>query len=57
MILNIPQFKQIVNNTKADYIKMLEGEIRVVGLREKIGSRLRTIIKIEKILNEHKDGA
>lgn len=55
LILNIPQFKQVVKNTKRDYEKMLESDIRVIGLRQKIEYRLQTISKIENILNEHKD--
>jgi hypothetical protein len=55
LILNIPQFKQVVKNTKEDYTAMLMCEIRTVGLRDKIERRFDTIEKIEKILDEHTD--
>ena len=51
--MNIPQFKQVVKNTKDEYKKMIDGEIRVMGLREKIESRLQTMTKIVEILNDH----
>lgn len=54
-ILNIPQLKQLVKNTIADCRDMLNGEIRTVGLREKIENRLETLEPILTKLVGHQD--
>lgn len=48
-IINIPQIKSIVENTIADFDNMLAGDIRIIGLREKIEKRKETFIKVQNI--------
>ncbi len=54
-ILNIPQLLQAIRDTKAHYVHLLTGEIRLVGLRDRIEARLDTLNKIEKLFLEHKE--
>lgn len=53
--LNIPQLKQVVKNQIQYYNDFLSGEIRVVGLRDKVNNRLETLNKIQTLLIEHED--
>ena len=52
-ILNIPQLRDVVDITIKDYNKFLKGNIRVIGLKEKIIRRKKTMQKILDILEEH----
>jgi len=54
-ILNIPQLKQVVKNQIEDYNDFLKGEVRVIGLRDKVNNRLETLNKIQTLLVEHED--
>ena len=53
--LNIPQLRTVLNNQINDYIDVLETEIRIVGLRDKIHKRIKTLSEVLVILNEHND--
>jgi hypothetical protein len=55
LTLNIPQLKQVVNNSINDLESMSKTEIRTIGLKDKIQNRLETLNKIKLALEEHKD--
>ena len=54
-ICNIPQLKVAVNEMIEGKKEMLKGEIRTVGLKEKIVKRIITLTEVQLILNSHKD--
>lgn len=54
-ILNITQLKQVVKNQIEYYNDLLNGEIRVIGLRDKVNNRLETLNKVQTLLVEHED--
>lgn len=49
------QLTKMVTNKISDYEDMLKGEIRIVGLREKIVKRKATLTKALKVLKDHKE--
>lgn len=53
--MNIPQLLEVVNASKSKYEAMIQGEIRVVGLRQKILNRIETLNKVQTLLIEHQD--
>ena len=55
LAFNIPQLKQVVDNSIAYYNEMLYMGIRTIGLGDKIKSKLKTLSQIQTILAEHKD--
>lgn len=52
---NLTRLRQKVHAKLVDYKEMLRGEIRTIGLREKIEKRIRTLQKIAVILENHKE--
>lgn len=53
--LNLTQLKISIRNKITDYNEMLEGEIRTIGLREKIEKRLITLNKMLETADNHKE--
>ena len=53
--LNLVQLKDSIENKLADYKEMLDGEIRIIGLREKVEKRVETLTALLIILNEHQE--
>jgi hypothetical protein len=53
--LNINQLKEAVQLKIADNEKFLNGNIRVIGLREKVIRRQKTLNKVLTLLSNHSD--
>ena len=52
---NIPQLTDTIEQSLAYWEEMLQGEIRTIGLRNKITKRKTTYKKILKLLSNHKE--
>jgi len=52
---NIPQLTDTIEQSIAYWEEMLQGEIRTIGLRNKITKRKTTYKKILKLLSNHKE--
>lgn len=55
IIANIPQLKELVNNSIIDIDDALNGEIRIIGLRDKLLRRKETLKEVRNILDNHSD--
>ncbi len=54
-ILNLPQIEIVLKAAIRGCKELLDSEIRIVGLREKIEKRLKTLQKMKDVLNNHKE--